>query len=114
MDACIFCKIANGDIPTEFVFESADLVAFRDINPEAPVHILIIPRAHLESVNDLESENAFLIGEMALAAKRIAEKENLLEDGYRLVMNTGKNGGQEVPHLHMHLLGGRSMQWPPG
>jgi len=114
MENCIFCKIANGEIPTDFVFESDNVVAFNDLNPVAPVHVLIIPKEHFESVNDLNGQEACLFQDMALAAKDIAECLGIKDNGYRLVINNGKEAGQEVGHLHMHLIGGRPMEWPPG
>ena len=111
---CIFCKIAAGEFGTEFVYESDEIVAFRDLNPQAPTHILIIPKAHIEKVSDLEKEHEALAGKLLLAAKEVAAKEGLTEDGFRMVFNNGKNAGQEVMHIHMHLLGGRKMNWPPG
>lgn len=114
MENCIFCKIANGEIPTNFVYEDERLVAFRDIAPAAPVHILIVPKEHVESVNDLEENGESLAGEMVLAARAIAKDLGIMDKGYRLVINTGEDGGQAVGHLHLHLLAGRSMQWPPG
>lgn len=114
MSQCIFCKIASGEIPTEKVFESANVLAFKDINPEAPVHILIIPRKHIASVNDIEDQDVNIIGEIFLAAKEIASRLGIAEDGYRVVTNCGDNAGQSVKHLHYHLLGGRAFKWPPG
>ncbi len=114
MEDCIFCKLANREIPTEFLFESKSVVAFNDVNPVAPVHVLIIPKKHLGSVNDLTELDAGLIQEMTIVAKNIAESLGIKEKGYRLVINTGLDGGQEVGHLHMHLIGGRPMNWPPG
>ena len=111
---CIFCKIARGDIPAQHVHESADVVAFDDLNPQAPVHVLIIPRQHIETVNDLQPEHDRLIGEMVLAARQIAAARDLDQVGYRLVWNCLEAAGQSVFHLHLHLLGGRRMQWPPG
>lgn len=111
---CIFCKIAQGVIKTDFLFEDEDLVAFRDLNPQAPTHVLVIPKRHIERVNDLKSEDAQLAGKMTLAAASIAKELGIAHDGYRLVMNCNGQGGQEVYHLHMHLLGGRQMKWPPG
>jgi histidine triad (HIT) family protein len=111
---CIFCKIAAKQIPAKLVHEDSAVVAFRDINPEAPTHILIIPREHIETVNDLNATNAGLIGKMYLAAKELAAKEGLAERGYRLVLNCGPEAGQAVFHIHLHMLGGRKMTWPPG
>ncbi|MBN2279931.1 MAG: histidine triad nucleotide-binding protein [Candidatus Marinimicrobia bacterium] len=112
--SCIFCKIAAGELGTKFIYESDDIVAFRDLNPQAPQHILIIPREHIEKVSDLQEKHLNIAGKLLLAAQKIAQKENLAEDGFRLVINNGKNAGQEVMHIHMHLLGGRKMNWPPG
>lgn len=103
---CIFCKIANKEIPTDFLHESENLVAFRDLHPIAPVHVLIIPKKHIASANDLKNENKELAGEMILAAKEIAQKLDIAEKGYKLLIRTGSDGGQEVPHLHLHLIGG--------
>ncbi len=114
MEECIFCKIANHEIPSDIVYEDDQFVAFRDINPQAPVHILIIPRKHIPTVNDLKPEDADLIGKMVLLAKELAAKEGISERGYRLVLNCNREGGQMVFHIHLHLLGGRAMGWPPG
>lgn len=114
MEECIFCKIANHEIPSDIVYEDDKFVAFRDINPQAPVHILIIPRKHIPTVNDLKPEDADLIGKMVLLAKELAAKEGISERGYRLVLNCNREGGQMVFHIHLHLLGGRAMGWPPG
>jgi len=111
---CIFCKIAAGEFGTKFVYESEEIVAFNDLNPQAPTHILIIPKEHIEKVSDLEDKHEALAGKLMLAAKKIADQENLSEDGYRVVFNNGKNGGQEVMHIHAHLLAGRKLNWPPG
>ncbi|HET53721.1 MAG TPA: histidine triad nucleotide-binding protein [Ignavibacteria bacterium] len=111
----IFSKIINKEIPADIVFESESILAFRDINPKAPTHILIIPKIEIAKVTDIKgSEHAELLGQMYDAANKIAENEGIAEDGFRLVINCGNNGGQEVYHLHMHLLGGRQMNWPPG
>ena len=114
MADCIFCKIASGEMDTKKVFEDEDLVAFEDIRPQAPVHILIIPRRHIETLNDLTDEDAELVGRLVLAAKRIAAERGIAESGYRLVLNCNRDSGQEVFHIHLHLLGGRKMTWPPG
>jgi len=111
---CIFCKIAAKEIPSKLVYEDDKVLAFRDINPEAPTHILIIPREHIETVNDLKAKNAGLVGKLHLVAKELAAKEGLAERGYRLVLNCGPEAGQAVFHLHLHMLGGRKMTWPPG
>ena len=110
---CLFCKIASKEINASIVYEDDDFLAFRDINPVAPSHILIIPKCHIETVNELEETDALLMGRMLVIAKKIAAEEGL-SDGYRLVLNCGKDGGQEVFHIHLHLLGGRKMGWPPG
>ncbi|MGI8498982.1 MAG: histidine triad nucleotide-binding protein [Gemmatimonadaceae bacterium] len=112
MSECLFCRIARGDVPVTLVAETADCVAFRDINPQAPVHILVIPRDHVATLND--SKDAALIGNLALLAAEIAEREGVAKSGYRTVINTNADAGQSVHHIHLHLLGGRPMTWPPG
>lgn len=114
MTDCLFCKIRDGEIPSDTVYENDDIVAFRDVNPHAPTHILIVPRKHISSVNDLEPEDAEVMGKMLLAARDIASSEGVAVDGYRLVVNCNADAGQTVFHIHMHLLGGRNMTWPPG
>lgn len=111
---CLFCKIAAGDIPAKIVYEDDDLLAFRDINPQAPTHILIIPRKHFATINECSESDQQLLGALILRAKKIAEAEQLDQFGYRLVFNINSGGGQEVYHIHLHLLGGRQMTWPPG
>lgn len=111
---CIFCRIAAGEIPAERVRENEETVAFRDINPQAATHVLVIPRRHIASVNDLDGGNAGIIGQLFLSAKEIAAEEGIAEPGFRLVMNTGADAGQSVDHIHLHLLGGRRLEWPPG
>ena len=111
---CLFCRILDGDIPADIIHESDSTVAFRDINPQAPTHVLIIPRRHISTINDLSPGDAELVGSMYLAAKEIAQQEGLTEDGYRTVMNCGEGAGQSVFHIHLHLLGGRLLNWPPG
>ena len=111
---CLFCKIAAGDIPAKLVYQDEQLVAFRDINPVAPTHILLIPRRHIPSLAGTDSGDRELLGSLLLAARKLARDEGLAADGYRVVTNTGANAGQSVPHLHFHLLGGRAMHWPPG
>jgi histidine triad (HIT) family protein len=111
----IFTKIINKEIPADIVYETEDVLAFRDINPQAPVHILIIPKIEIPKVTDLKgSEHSDLLGKMFDAANIIAEAEGIAETGFRTVFNCGNNAGQEVYHLHLHLLGGRKMNWPPG
>ncbi len=115
MPETIFSKIIKKEIPADIVYESDNVLAFRDINPQAPVHILIIPKIVLETVKDIEGKkHAELLGEMYDVANKLAKDEKIADDGFRLVMNCGPGGGQEVYHLHMHLLGGRKMTWPPG
>src|SRR4051794_27348879 len=109
---CLFCKIVRGEIPAKLVHESDDCVAFRDIDPKAPVHVLIIPREHVSSLN--EARDASMVGRLALVAAEIARKEGIAEAGYRTVINTNRDAGQTVFHIHLHLLGGRSLSWPPG
>lgn len=114
MENCIFCKIAAGTIPSTVVYEDEKILAFRDINPEAPTHILVIPKRHISSTNALEPSDEALIGYIFTAAKNIAKAEGIDESGYRIVNNCGRDGGQTVQHLHFHILGGRSLSWPPG
>lgn len=110
----LFLKIIEREIPADIVFENDEMLAFRDINPQAPVHILIIPKRRIATLNDLEGEDTELIGRLVLTARKLAADEGLAEDGYRLVFNCNENGGQSVYHIHLHLLGGRRMDWPPG
>ena len=110
----LFLKIINREIPADIVYETDELLAFRDITPQAPTHRLIIPKVLIPTVNDLEPDHSELIGKMFLVARELADLEGVAEDGYRLVMNCGKQGGQAVYHIHLHLLGGRQMEWPPG
>lgn len=112
MTDCLFCKMIAGEIKPDVVYEDEVVLAFRDINPQAPTHILIIPKIHLETLNDLN--DLILSGQLLQTAIKLAKKEGLAEDGYRTVFNCNQKGGQEVFHLHMHLLGGRQMNWPPG
>jgi histidine triad (HIT) family protein len=114
VDNCVFCRIAAGQIPSAVVHSDGEIVAFRDIDPMAPVHVLVIPRRHISSVNELDEEDAGLIGRMVLVARTIASLDGIAAPGYRLVLNTGPDGGQSVGHLHLHLLGGRGLGWPPG
>jgi histidine triad (HIT) family protein len=114
MSDCLFCKIAGGEIPVELVYEDDDVVAFRDINPQAPLHTLVVPRRHIPTLNDLQPEDAELVGRMYLAAQRVAADAGVAEAGYRTVFNCNAQAGQTVFHLHLHVLGGRAMQWPPG
>lgn len=114
MSDCIFCKIANGEIPADMVYQDDDVIAFRDLNPQAPLHVLIIPRKHIATTNDIQPEDAELMGKLYLVAKQIAQDEGVAEDGYRCVINCNRHGGQAVYHIHLHLLGKRQMGWPPG
>ncbi len=114
MTDCLFCKVRDGEIPTDIVFENEDVLAFNDINPQAPVHILIIPRLHISTVNDVAENNELIMGKLFSAAKTIARQKSVSEDGYRLVVNCNAGAGQTVFHLHMHLLAGRALTWPPG
>ena len=111
-DACLFCRIVAKEIPAKIVAETADCVALRDVNPQAPVHVLVVPRAHVPSLNEVT--DATIVGKLAQLAKDVAQREGLADRGYRLVINTNADAGQTVFHLHMHLLGGREMSWPPG
>jgi histidine triad (HIT) family protein len=111
-DECLFCRIVRGEIPATIVAETDECVAFRDITPRAPVHILVIPREHVASLN--EATDPAQIGRLSLLAAQVAAREGIAETGYRTVVNTGAHAGQTVPHVHLHLLGGRDMGWPPG
>jgi len=113
MEDCLFCKIVKKEIPSEIVYENDKLIAFRDINSQAPTHILIIPKEHFASLKEIPEEKKGILAELLLAARQIAE-EKQLSRGYRIVLNTGKESGQAVFHIHFHLLGGRQMDWPPG
>lgn len=110
---CIFCKIAAREIPSNVIYEDGRLIAFRDINPQAPVHFLVIPKVHIPSIMDVEPSQAEIIGHLHLVIQKLAAKEGL-QDGFRIVNNCGANGGQAVGHLHFHVLGGRQLGWPPG
>ncbi|MCD6351455.1 MAG: histidine triad nucleotide-binding protein [Armatimonadetes bacterium] len=114
MSDCLFCRIAEGEIPSDIVYQDEEIVAFRDINPQGPVHILVIPRQHLAGMNDARDDQAALLGRLLLVARQLAEEEGIAQSGYRLVINQGRQAGQSVDHLHVHLIGGRPMSWPPG
>lgn len=114
MSECLFCKMVAGEIKPDVVFEDDDVLAFRDVNPQAPMHVLVIPRVHIATTNDLTPDNAAVLGKLYLAAKQIAADEGVAEPGYRMVMNCNPEAGQSVYHLHLHVLGGRAMAWPPG
>lgn len=110
---CLFCRIASGEVPSDRVFEDPEVIAFRDVAPRAPTHVLVIPRRHVPDVRSLTDEDAALLAALFSALRRVAESERLAH-GYRIVTNTGPDSGQSVDHLHFHLLGGRQMSWPPG
>ena len=114
MSDCLFCKIIAGEIPSDKVYEDDNIYAFRDINPVAPLHALIIPKTHISTINDLDVQDADIVGQLFLAAKKIAKQEGYHEEGYRTVMNCGEAAGQTVFHIHLHLLAGRDLNWPPG
>ena len=110
----LFLKIINREIPADIVYETNEILAFRDINPQAPVHVLIIPKERIPTMNDLQAQHESLVGKLFQAAAEIAREEGISDDGYRVVMNCNDAGGQMVYHIHLHLLGGRQMSWPPG
>jgi histidine triad (HIT) family protein len=114
MEDCLFCKMAAGEIKPDLVYETESLLVFRDINPQAPLHGLVIPRKHIATTNDLDVADAGLVGEMVLAAQHVAGVEGYAQPGYRLVMNCNADAGQTVFHIHLHLLAGRPLSWPPG
>lgn len=114
MDDCLFCKLAGGDVPADVVSDSGRVLAFRDIAPQAPVHVLVIPRDHHDDLTALAAADPALLGEVFREATAVAHREGLVAGGYRVVVNTGRDGGQTVGHLHVHVLGGRALGWPPG
>lgn len=114
MSDCLFCKMVAGDIKPDVVFEDDAVLAFRDVNPQAPTHVLVIPKQHIPTTNDLDETSAAVVGKLYLAAKQVAADEGIAEPGYRMVMNCNPGAGQSVYHIHLHLLGGRPMHWPPG
>lgn len=114
MSEDLFLKIIDRKIPADIVYENDEVLAFRDVNPQAPVHVLIIPKIHIRTVNDIAPDHAELVGSLFLAAKKIAEIEGVAEEGYRLVMNCNEGAGQTVFHIHLHLIAGRRLAWPPG
>ena len=113
-ESCLFCKILAGDIPAEIIYESDTAIGFRDINPTAPTHVVIIPRKHIATINDIEPDDEQVVGSLFTAAREIAEKEGHADVGYRVAMNCNEAAGQTVFHIHLHLLAGRSFSWPPG
>jgi len=111
---CLFCKILAGDIPADIIYESDTAIAFRDINPKAPTHVLIIPRKHISTINEITADDQAIVGSLYSAAQDIAAAEGFADEGYRVVMNCNEAAGQTVFHIHLHLLGGRVFSWPPG
>jgi len=111
---CIFCAIAENKIPTKIVYEDTEIIAFHDINPQAPIHVLVIPRKHIEKVSEATEADQELLGKIILVGNQIAKKLGIDESGFRMVINNGRDGGQHVYHIHLHVLGGRKMNWPPG
>ncbi len=114
MSECLFCQIVAGAVPATAVAESESALAIRDIDPQAPVHVLVIPKSHVTSADHVTSEHGGVVDQLVLLAQRVAEQEGVRESGYRLVMNIGPDAQMSVPHLHLHVLGGRKMEWPPG
>ena len=114
MADCLFCKIVKGEIPATLVYQDDRLVAFNDINPQAPTHVLVVPRRHIATLNDLTADDDQIVGEMVRRAGAIAKERGLSAGGYRTVFNTNRDAGQTVFHIHLHMLGGRAMHWPPG
>lgn len=114
MTDCLFCKMAAGAIKPNIVLDTEDVLAFRDINPQAPTHVLVIPKRHITTLNDLHETDTDLVGKMFLAAHTVAQQDGIAESGYRAVMNCNRDAGQSVFHIHLHVLGGRALSWPPG
>nr|WP_235880318.1 histidine triad nucleotide-binding protein [Polyangium aurulentum] len=113
-EMCLFCKIAKKEIPSKVLFEEEDLLAFHDINPMAPIHVLVIPKQHIVGLGEAVAENAEVLGKLLVASRRVAEETGLVQSGFRVVVNNGPHAGQSVFHLHVHVLGGRPLAWPPG
>jgi len=111
---CVFCKIIKKEIPAKVAYEDDQVIAFHDVNPQAPIHLLIVPKKHIASIMEIDDENSTLLNKIARAAQNLARENNIDKKGFRLVVNTGEEGGQTVNHLHFHLLGGRFLTWPPG
>ena len=111
---CVFCKIVDGEIPSQIIYEDEELIAFDDLDPQAPIHFLVIPKKHIKSLETLDESDSDLIGKIFLAIRKIARDKGMADSGYRIVNNIGDNGGQTVPHIHFHVLGDRSLKWPPG
>lgn len=114
MSDCLFCKIIAGEIPGDILYEDDRVIAFKDINPQAPAHALIMPKEHIPTLMDLDDRDCHLIGYLHLKAREVAEKLEISQSGFRLICNFGKDGDQVVPHIHFHMLGGRRLSWPPG
>jgi histidine triad (HIT) family protein len=114
MDGCLFCSIVSGDVPADVVYRDDDVIAFRDIQPQAPVHVLVVPHKHIANFGELGTDDNELIGKIARAVARVADAEGVATSGYRSVVNAGPDASQSVPHLHVHVLGGRTLGWPPG
>lgn len=114
MEQCLFCKIAKGEIPSEKVYEDDKILVFKDINPEAPVHVLVIPKEHIDSVDCIDESNQNIVSHIFITIAKLSSKLGIDKSGYRVVTNVGKDGGQSVPHMHFHVLGGRGLAWPPG
>lgn len=114
MSNCIFCKIANKEIPSEIIYEDDLILAFNDLEPQAPAHLLVIPKKHIPSLNEIDKEDSHIISHVFKVIPEIAEKKGIKESGYRVINNCGENGGQTVNHIHFHVLGGRNLTWPPG
>lgn len=111
---CVFCKIINKEIPSDIIYEDSDVIAFNDLDPQAPIHFLVIPKKHIQSIATLEEADSQIISHVFATIKKITSEKGLDENGYRVVTNVGEDGGQSVPHLHFHVLGGRGFKWPPG
>lgn len=114
MTDCLFCKMVTGAIQPDKVYEDSEVLAFKDVNPQAPLHVLVIPKKHIATLNELDADHADLIGKLFLAARKVAQEAGVADSGYRTVINCNEGAGQSVFHIHLHLLGGRAMQWPPG
>ncbi|MCS7191734.1 MAG: histidine triad nucleotide-binding protein [Armatimonadetes bacterium] len=114
MEGCIFCRIIAKEMQSKIAYEDEDIVAFHDINPQAPVHVLVVPRKHIPSLNEATDDDQNLLGKLMLVAQKLAKELGIAESGYRLVLNTNRGAGQSVFHIHLHLLGGRLLRWPPG
>lgn len=111
---CVFCKIVSGEIPSKVIYQDDDIMAFEDLSPQAPVHFLVIPKKHIQSANQIDETNMELIGKIYKKIAELAKEKGFAESGYRVINNCGEDGGQTVPHIHFHVLAGRSLQWPPG